>query len=120
MFDVLISPEKPEGHQGDWWALHPDAEKFMVPIVSCDWGVVREPRLAIERLDAPASKGRVSLDDQANGFSEIPVIARNCALAFPSKVHHLRDERPVNKLMSFDFITVSGYNRRSSYSGENY
>src|SRR3546814_9671504 len=34
MFDVLISPEKPEGHQGDWWALHPDAEKFMVRIRS--------------------------------------------------------------------------------------
>src|SRR3546814_6193349 len=26
MFDVLISPEKPEGHQGDWWALHRSAE----------------------------------------------------------------------------------------------
>src|SRR3546814_15417770 len=95
MFDVLISPEKPEGHQGDWWALHPDAEKFMVRIVSCDWGVEREPRLAIERLDAPASKGRVSLDDLAHRFSEIPAIARNCALAFPQNVQQLRDEGPV-------------------------
>src|SRR3546814_13596331 len=41
MFDVLISPEKPEGHQGDWWALHPDAEKFMVRIVSFDWEIGR-------------------------------------------------------------------------------
>lgn len=117
MFDVLISPEKPEGHQGDWWALHPDAEKFMVRIVSCDWGVEREPRLAIERLDAPASKGRVSLDDLAHRFSEIPAIARNCALAFPQKVQQLRNEGLVNKLKVVDFTQMSGLSRQAYYEG---
>lgn len=117
MFDVLISPEKPADHRGDWWELHPDAEKFMVRIVGCDWGREREPRLALERLDAPASKGRVSLDDLAARFAEIPTIARNCALAFPQKVQQLRDEGLVNQLKVVDFSQMTGLNRQAYYEG---
>jgi hypothetical protein len=114
---VLVSPERPAGHQGDWWALHPDAEKFMVRIVGCDWGREREPRLAMERLDAPAAKGRVDLDTLAAAIAEIPTIVRNCALAFPPKVQQLRDDGLINRLKVVDFSQMTGLARQAYYEG---
>ncbi|MDB5687055.1 MAG: hypothetical protein JWR77_1644, partial [Rhizorhabdus sp.] len=116
-FDVIISPEKPAGYEGDWYALDPQAEKFMVRIVGCDWGKEREPRLSIDRLDVAPSKGRVSLEDLAHRFSEIPFITRTCALAFPPKVQQLRDEGLTNTLKVVDFSQMSGLNRQSYYEG---
>ncbi|MDB5701907.1 MAG: hypothetical protein JWL66_2106 [Sphingomonadales bacterium] len=117
MFDVLISPEKPQDHAGDWVLLNPQTEKFMVRIVGCDWGHEREPRLSIDRLDVQPAKGRVSLDDLAFRLSEIPTITRNCALAFPAKVQQLRDEGLVNALKVVDFSQMSGLSRQSYYEG---
>src|SRR3546814_16713955 len=68
-------------------------------------------------MDAPASKGRGSLDDLAQRFSEITAIARNCALAFPQKVQQLRDEGLVNKLKVVDFTQMSGLSRQAYYEG---
>ncbi|HEX2792922.1 MAG TPA: hypothetical protein VHN58_00690, partial [Croceicoccus sp.] len=62
-FEVVISPERPPGHEGDWVKLDPACEKLMVRIVSCDWGVEREPRFGIVRLDVDKGKGRPSHTD---------------------------------------------------------
>jgi hypothetical protein len=117
MFDVLISPERPQDYSGDWVLLHPQVEKFMVRIVGCDWGREREPRLSIDRLDAYPAKGRVSLDNLAFRLSEIPTITRNCALAFPPKVQQLRTEGLINQLKVVDFSQMSGLSRQSYYEG---
>ncbi len=117
MFDVIISPERPAGHTGDWWALHPDCEKFMFRIVGCDWGVEREPRFGIDRLDAPASKGRPSLDQLAANIAEIPFITGTCALAFPDKVQQMRDAGLINELKVVDFTQMTGLARQSYYEG---
>ncbi|WP_380879624.1 hypothetical protein ACFB49_23340 [Sphingomonas sp. DBB INV C78] len=116
-FDVVISPERPAGHAGDWHELHAEAEKFMVRIVGCDWGREREPRLSIDRLDVAPAKGRVPLEDLAFRLSEIPAITRNCALAFPPKVQQLRDEGLINALKVVDFSQMSGLSRQSYYEG---
>lgn len=116
-FDVLISPERPAGHAGDWWALHPDAEKFMVRIVGCGWGEEREPRFGIDRLDVAPAKGRPSLAMLAERIAEIPSVTRNCALAFPGKVQQLRDEGLINQLKVVDFSQMTGLSRQSYYEG---
>lgn len=116
-FDVIISPERPPGHQGDWWALHPDAEKFMVRIVGCRWGEEREPRFGLDRLDAPPSRGRASLAQLVERLAEIPAIAATCALAFPGKVQQLRDEGLVNRLKVVDFSQMTGLSRQAYYEG---
>ena len=117
-FDVILSPQRPEGHAGDWWELKPGTEKLMVRIVACDWGIEREPRFGIVRLDAPsASKGRPTLKQLAARFAEIPATAAVCALAFPDKVQKLRDEGLVNTLKVVDFSQMSGLSRQSYYEG---
>jgi hypothetical protein len=62
-FEVLFSSERPAGHDGNWLHLDPAAEHIVVRQRSYDWGVERDARLAVERLDA-ASPLRPALSAQ--------------------------------------------------------
>ena len=107
-FEVVISPQKPAGHKGDYWPLNEACEKFMIRILSCDWGVEREPRFGIARLDVDEAKGRPSIDALNHAFGEMPGITAVCALAFPTHVQELRDEEPASVLQRvLDLPTVS-------------
>jgi Protein of unknown function (DUF1214) len=116
-FEVVISPERPTGHVGDWRELDPLCEKFMVRIVGCDWGVEREPRFGIARLDVDEAKGRPSADTLHRNFGEMPGIAAVCALAFPTHVEDLRNEGFLNRLKIFDVSQMSGLAGQFYYEG---
>jgi hypothetical protein len=116
-FEVVISPERPADHAGDWWPLHPECEKFMIRIVSCDWGIEREPRFGIVRLDVTEAKGRPSVDTLHHAFGEMPGITAVCALAFPTHVQELRDQGFLNALKVFDVSQMSGLQGQSYYEG---
>lgn len=60
--EVILSAERPTGHQGDWWPLHRDAEFLLVRQRSYDWAGERDARLAIERLDPQPMKPRQSIE----------------------------------------------------------
>jgi hypothetical protein len=53
-FDVLVSAERPDGYDGDWWPLAPGTASLWVRSVSDRWGEERDPRIAITRVDAAA------------------------------------------------------------------
>ena len=116
-FEVLLSPERPAGHSGDWWPLDPLCEKLMIRIVSCDWGVEREPRFGIARTDVDEAKGRPSVEALHAAFAEIPGIAAVCALAFPTHVEELREQGFLNALKVFDVSQMSGLQEQSYYEG---
>ena len=116
-FEVVISPERPAGDEGDWFLLDPHGEKLMVRIVACDWGVEREPRFGIARLDVDEAKGRLSTEQLNEAFAEIPGIAAVCALAFPTHVEELRDEGYVNRFKIFDVSQMSGLAGQFYYEG---
>lgn len=50
-FEVIFSPERPEGHDGNWLRMDPETDFILVRQFSYDWGNERDIRLAIERLD---------------------------------------------------------------------
>ena len=116
-FDVVISRERPLGHDGDWWPLHEAAEKFMLRIVGCAWGDEREPSFGIDRLDVPPAKGRISAAELSARLAEIPLIAGNCACFFPDHVEQLREQGHLNSLKVVDFSNMTGLNRQSYYEG---
>lgn len=116
-FEVVISPERPAGHSGDWRPLDPLCEKFMVRIVGCDWGDEREPRFGIARLDVDEAKGRPCADALQHAFAEMPGIAGVCALAFPTHVEELRDEGYLNAFKIFDVSQMSGLAGQFYYEG---
>lgn len=53
-FDVIVSAERPEGHDGDWWRLDPETTSLWLREVSDRWGAEREARIAIVRLNPSA------------------------------------------------------------------
>ena len=116
-FEVVLAPERPADHSGDWWPLHADCEKFMIRIVSCDWGGEREPRFGIDRLDVDVAKGRPTRDALHHAFGEMPGITGVCALAFPTHVEELRDQGFLNALKVFDVSQMSGLRGQSYYEG---
>src|SRR4029078_3522856 len=53
-FDVLVSSERPAGYDGDWVPLGAGTASLWIRSVSDQWGIERDPRIAITRVDAPA------------------------------------------------------------------
>jgi hypothetical protein len=50
-FRVILSPERPDGHDGDWWQLNAEAGKLLVRKCACDWNNELDAQVAINRLD---------------------------------------------------------------------
>jgi hypothetical protein len=61
-FEVVMSSERPAGYAGNWWRLDPRADYIMVRQRSYDWGVERDARIAIERIDHCSPKPRPSAE----------------------------------------------------------
>jgi len=90
-FEVIFSTERPAGWTGDWRYLSPEAGNILVRQFSYDWGAEEEARFAIERLDRPALKPRLTeaeiaekleaiLDGFVNRFSRICLDYQNKVL----------------------------------------
>ena len=61
--DIGLGHKRPAGHAGHWIELPAEADYLLVRARSYDWGNERDPRLAIERLDGPAIRPRMSASD---------------------------------------------------------
>ena len=70
-FNVIFSSERPEGYDGDWLYLHPEARFILVRQFSYDWGREQDVRVAIERLDAPLLKPRMREPDVDRNLREL-------------------------------------------------
>lgn len=75
--DLILSAERPQGYNGDWIELHPEAEFIMVRQRSYDWAGEEAARLAIERIGGDPLKPRqdiATIDRQLRallgGFTE--------------------------------------------------
>lgn len=70
-FEILLSPERPSGYEGDWWKLEPEATAVIVRQRHYDWLNEVDGRFAIQRLDVPAAKPRQSAHDIDKALSKI-------------------------------------------------
>jgi hypothetical protein len=92
-FSVILSPQRPEGYDGDWWQLSPGARRLLLRVCSCDWRNETDARLAIERLDAGPPSG---VEDAVRRFGELPrwiegTISFDMELANYYRQHHARN-----------------------------
>ena len=116
-FDVIVSPERPRAHTGDWWRLHPQAEKLMIRLIAYDWGVEREPRIGIDRLDVAPNRPRLPAEELERRFAELPNIIGNAATMLVRQVEALRGGGYINTLKTVDFSQMTGLARQSYYEG---
>ena len=62
-FEILLAPEKPDHFTGTWHAIREDVDCVMVRMRSYDWGAEADCRMAIECLDPPLLKRRMSVEE---------------------------------------------------------
>ncbi len=101
-FDVLVSRERPDGHDGDWWALEPGTASLWIRSVSDRWGVERDPRIAITRVDTPA-RARPSGDATRKHVAALGFMVERIIEYGMKHVDDLIDEGFVNRLKTVDY-----------------
>lgn len=107
-FDVLISPDRPAGHTGDWWELGPSANGLMLRMVSQDWSGEESPTFSVERLDRPMGRPRPSAADLEQRLRILTSTTDFMALMFVDHVEQLRSEGYVNSFKEFDLSQIGG------------
>ncbi len=50
-FSVILSAQRPQGYDGDWWQLDSGAQRLLLRKCSADWNKEVDARIAINRLD---------------------------------------------------------------------
>jgi hypothetical protein len=116
-FDVILSPTRPAGYQGDWWPLDPHAMSLMLRQVAYDWPHERDPTISIERLDAPVERPRPSATELEARLRRLATITANTALMFVDHVEGLRRAGYINKLKVFDVSHMGGLVGQFYYEG---
>ena len=107
-YDVLISPTKPEGYEGDWWELGPNAIKLMLRMVSSDWANERAPTFSLERVDIPMGRPRTSAADLERKLRVMAPTMDFMGLMFVDHVEQLRAEGFIHKFKEFDVSQMGG------------
>lgn len=116
-FSVIVSQKKPDGYTGDWWQLNPQAIKLMLRQIGYDWENEVDTRIAIERLDTPAARPRLSAQAMSFNLSELPEMIFNAASFFVGHVEEMRNQGYINKLKVYDLTQMSGLAGQSYYEG---
>lgn len=116
-YDVILSPARPAGHEGDWWRLDPTTDMLLVRLVSADWGHEDEPTLSIERLDAPAARPRAPAGVLAKRLVAAAAAANFIAPLLVDRPGRLVAEGYVNRFKAIDMSTLGGLAGQSYYEG---
>lgn len=116
-FSVILSRERPPGYAGDWWPLDPKAEKLMLRQIAWDWSAETDTTIAIERLDLPAAKPRLTARAMSDNLAELPAMIRNASRFFVDHVEALREEGYINRLKVFDVSGMAGLENQFYYEG---
>jgi hypothetical protein len=116
-FDVIASPARPAGYDGDWWQLQPDTNALMMRWVSSDWAKERDPTISIERVDRPVQRPRPPAAELEAKLRAMPQDVTFSAMMFLDHVARLRTQGYVNKLKVFDISQGGGLSGQFYYEG---
>lgn len=101
-FDVLVSPEKPEGYEGDWWQLNPVAARLMIRMVSADWTNETEPTLSLERVDKPIGRPRPPAKVLEQRLRTLSQAIDFIGLMFVDHHEKIREEGYINSVKAYN------------------
>jgi hypothetical protein len=106
--DLVLSPQSPDGHSGQWCEIAPDVRSLMLRSVSDDWGQHRDPVLAITRLDSPSRRERPAPDALAASLAGIVPMVEGTLSFGMRKVAGLRAGGFVNTVTTVDYSAGGG------------
>lgn len=115
-FSVILSAERPAGHDGDWWQLDPRTCRLLMRKCSCDWRNEVDARVAIERLDDPGAD--MTPEDTARRFSELSDWIEGMIGFDMGLIRWYREHHGVNTFLRSQKITsVGGLPTQAYYDG---
>jgi hypothetical protein len=115
-FSVVLSPERPEGHSGDWWQLEPAAKRLLMRRCSCDWTNEVDARVAIERLDDAGAD--MTPEETARRFSDLAAWIEGMIKFDMQLVRYYREHHGVNTFMRSSKIDdMGGLPTQAYYDG---
>ena len=116
-FSLLLSTEKPADWVGDWRRLDPSARSLTLRQASYEWGVGREARVAIERVDKVHLARKLSvaeITERLDALSAYPKRLAGMALGF---IAAQRDKGLWNRLEHDDWAGRGGLQDQHYYQG---
>jgi hypothetical protein len=105
--DLILSPQRPEGHAGQWCEIAPDVRSLMLRAVSDDWGHHRDPVLSITRLDSP-DRRRPAPEALASSLAGLVPMVEGMLGFGMRKVAGLRAQGLVNAVTTIDYSAGGG------------
>jgi Protein of unknown function (DUF1214) len=110
-FEVILSPERPEGHEGDWWELPPKTNYLLVRQFSYDWINEVDARISIDRLDTPAAKPRKQPEEVKAMLERVPEFMHSSLHTLDVPIHAdpgLGSPGLTNNLVKIDYAPDQG------------
>ncbi|WP_395337337.1 DUF1214 domain-containing protein [Novosphingobium sp. BL-8H] len=111
-FELLLSAERPEGHQGNWLRIAPGAQVLMTRYRSYDWENEVDPRMSIECLDPVGPKQRLSPDQIVERIDHMAHMPERALRLFYPMQNGIRERVGVNV---FEPIKYGGSFTRQVY-----
>jgi hypothetical protein len=105
-FEVILSRQRPEGHDGDWWELPPTTNYLLVRQFAYDWLGEVDARIAIDRLDTPAAKPRNSSAEIKAMLDRVPEFMHSSLRTLDVPIHAekgLGNPALTNNLVKIDY-----------------
>src|SRR5262249_5888974 len=115
-FSVILSGERPQGYDGDWWELGPRTERLTVRRCACDWRNEVDARLAIERLDDPGAD--MTAEEFAARFADMPRWIEDMISFDMELIRYYREHHGVNEFKRSSKIDdMGGLPKQAYYDG---
>lgn len=105
-FSVILSNERPEGYDGDWWELHPRARRLLVRTCACDWKHEVDSRMSIERLDDGGAD--MTPEEIASRISDMALWVEGMIEFDMNLTRHYRSAHGINTIKRSAFMDGGG------------
>lgn len=114
-FSVILSAERPEGYEGDWWKMAPDTLSILLRRCSTDWRNEVDSRIAIERLDPVET---ATWEDVSKRWAELPDWITSMIFFMTDLVKWYKANHPTNGLeVSKKIREIGGLPNQFYYDG---
>ena len=107
-FDVLVSPKRPADHSGDWFQMPERCDGIIVRSTCYDWVNERDSVIAIERLDVPAIRPRMSAKQLSERLGGLAKWAERACNRHHLRLKELDAQGLHNTLQMYDYSSWGG------------
>ena len=115
-FSVVLSPSRPAGYDGDWWALGAETRRLTLRRCSCDWRNEIDARIAIDRLDDPGAD--MTPEEISRRFSELATWVEEMIAFDMALIRYYREHHGVNTIKrSTKIDKMGGFPKQAYYDG---